>query len=127
MGMTSQKPASGSPKDGHVLRQYIVGLSLSIVLTLAAYGLVVQGNLPVRAIIGVIVGLAVVQLFVQLFFFLHMGTEKKPRWNMMAFAFMALIVVIVAFGSIWIMHNLDYNMMPDNMNQYMREQSEKGF
>lgn len=111
-----------------LLVQYVTGFILSIALTLAAYSLVVQRTLPVRWIIISIVGLAVAQLFVQLFFFLHMGNERKPRWNLMAFLFMVMVVVIVAFGSLWIMNNLDYNMMPaGEMERYMHEQNEKGF
>ena len=43
----------------------------------------------------------------------------------MAFLFMMLIVVIVVIGSLWIMTNLDYNMMPDEVETYILE--EEGF
>lgn len=105
---------------------YTVGFVLSIVFTLAAYFLVVDKVLSGRQLVLAIVGLAVAQLFVQLVFFLHLGRESRPRWNQMTFWFAALVVVIVVFGSIWIMENLDYNMMPDEMNQYMLEQNKKG-
>ncbi|MBC7663247.1 MAG: hypothetical protein H7276_05500, partial [Caulobacter sp.] len=32
------------------------------------------------------------------------------RWNVLAFAFTALILVIVVAGSVWIMHNATSNM-----------------
>jgi hypothetical protein len=39
-----------------------------------------------------------------------------------------MLVVIVA-GSLWIMNNLNYNMMmtPEQMDAYMSKQREKGF
>jgi cytochrome o ubiquinol oxidase operon protein cyoD len=70
-------------------------------------------------VLAIINGLAVVQLFVQLYFFLHMGDESKPRWNLMAFLFMLLVLVIVVFGSLWIMKNLDYHMSPSDTSNYM--------
>lgn len=105
---------------------YTIGFVLSIILTLGAYYLVVEKILAGRELAAAIVGLAVLQLFVQLLFFLHLGSESKPRWNLMVFLFAALVVVIVVFGSIWIMDNLDYHMMPEEMDHHMLEQTKKG-
>lgn len=105
---------------------YTIGFLLSIVLTLAAYFLVVDKILTGSRLVAAIVGLAVVQLFVQLVFFLHLGRESRPRWNLMVFWFALLVVVIVVFGSIWIMENLDYHMMPNEMEQRMLDQTKKG-
>ena len=41
--------------------------------------------------------------------FLHLGQEDKPRYQLTAFNFMVLVVLILVFGSIWIMQNLDYH------------------
>lgn len=105
---------------------YTIGFVLSIILTLGAYYLVVEKILAGRELAAAIVGLAVLQLFVQLLFFLHLGSESKPRWNLMVFLFAALVVVIVVFGSIWIMDNLDYHMMPEEMDHQLLEQNKKG-
>jgi cytochrome o ubiquinol oxidase operon protein cyoD len=105
---------------------YIVGFVSSIILTLVAYILVVNHVLSGIGLVAVIVGLAIIQLFVQLFFFLHLGDEAKPRWNLMALLFAAMVVVIVVFGSLWIMNNLNYNMMTD-MNGKTDLQDQKGF
>lgn len=94
---------------------YIAGFILSVLLTLAAYLPVyihVSANhatLPHEVIIPIIVGLAVVQLLVQLVLFLHLGSEPRPRWNLMTTLFAAMVVVIIVFGSLWIMGNLDYH------------------
>jgi cytochrome o ubiquinol oxidase operon protein cyoD len=65
--------------------------------------------------------IAVVQLIVQMVFFLHLGSGS--RWKLVTFYFTLLVVVIVVIGTIWIMNNLDYNMMrmnPEQMEEYMR-------
>lgn len=110
------------------LASYIAGFILSIAFTLGAYYVVKQhvesGHLEFShgAILWIISTLAVLQLFVQLYFFLHLGKESKPRWNLMAFLFAVLIVAILVVGSIWIMHNLDYNMTGDEIDTYIQEE-----
>lgn len=107
---------------GNRVLTYTVGFVLSILLTLAAYSSVVNRTHPDSTLIGIIVGLAVTQLLVQLVFFLHLGRESKPRWKLMIFLWMLLIVGIVVGGSLWIMQNLDYNMMPQDMDTRMIEE-----
>jgi cytochrome o ubiquinol oxidase operon protein cyoD len=48
---------------------------------------------------------------VQLRFFLHLGQEAKPRWETMIFYFMVLVLLIIALGSLWIMHDLEERVM----------------
>ena len=103
------------------LLSYSTGFIASIILTLAAYQLVVNNVLAGWALILTILGLATVQLVVQLFFFLHLGREAKPRWNFLVFGVMVIIVVIIAGGSLWIMKNLNYRTMtPAETNTYLR-------
>jgi cytochrome o ubiquinol oxidase operon protein cyoD len=59
---------------------------------------------------------------VQVVFFFNLNDEKKPKWNTMAFLFMMLIVLIVVLGSLWIMTNLDYNMMPDEVETFLLDE-----
>jgi len=92
---------------------YIVGFILSIVLTLVAYFTIVNGWLAGRGALLFVAALAIVQLLVQLLFFLHLGDERGPRWNLMTFLFAGLVVVIVVVGSLWIMYNLNHNMKFD--------------
>lgn len=98
-------------------RSYIIGFILSIILTLAAYFLVTEHVFTGEILDFAIIILSVVQVVVQLLFFLHLGQESKPYWNLLAFFFMVLVVVILVFGSLWIMHNLDYRNMP-SMNDH---------
>ena len=109
-----------------MLGTYVTGFVFSLLLTLAAYLVVVREVVALQLVVPIIVGLALVQLFVQLTFFLHLGREPKPRWNLMAFLFMVLVVFIVVAGSLWIMANLDYNMT-HRTDSYLLEQKDKGF
>jgi len=92
------------------LIQYIAGFAFSLLLTMTAYVLVVQQILPGIYMMLAIAGLAIIQLLVQLLFFLHLGRESKPRWNLAVFTFALIVVGILVGGSLWIMNNLDYHM-----------------
>lgn len=111
-------------QTGHSVKPYVIGFTLSVVLTLLAYWAVVGKAYEVAFIVAIIIGLAVLQLFVQLFFFLHLGEEMRPRWRLVTLGFGVLVVFIVVFGSLWIMDNLNYNMMhsPERVESYMEKQ-----
>lgn len=103
-------PKSYDSAPGSYL-SYATGFILSLLLTVLAYYVVTQKlYTSLSQIFVIIAGLAIIQLFVQLVFFLHLGRESKPRWNVAVFVFAALVVLIIVFGSIWIMNNLNYNM-----------------
>ena len=107
--MTNQAEIHGA---GHgTLASYIVGFILSILLTIIPYAIVVHHLLVGDMIVIAIVVLGVIQLLVQLIFFLHLSSHPSQRWNVITFAFITLILVILVSGSLWIMWNLNYNMM----------------
>lgn len=109
--------------------KYFTGYVLSLLLTVTAYGLVVYGSTSPWIILALVV-MAVVQMAIQLLFFLHLGDEVRPRYKLMSFSFMAGVLIIIVLGSIWIMQNLDYNMMrmsPGEKTDYMKTQLDKGF
>ena len=99
---------------------YLVGLGLAILLTATSFfvagtDLVWQPSIPVA--LGV---LAIAPMGVHLVFFLHITTGADNANNVLALAFGMLIVLLVIGGSLWIMANLNHNMMP--MDQLMRIQ-----
>jgi cytochrome o ubiquinol oxidase subunit IV len=99
---------------------YLVGLALASLLTatsfyIAGTDLVWQPSIPVALVV-----LAIAQMGVHLVFFLHITTGPDNTNNVMALAFGVLIVVLVIGGSLWIMANLNDNMMP--MDQLMQMQ-----
>ena len=111
----------------NTLAMYIVGFVLSLALTTAAYIVVTQKLLNDSELITALITLAIAQVLVQLFFFLHLGRETKPRWRLVVFLFMLLVLGIVVIGSLWIMQNLDYHMTPQESDTYMLEHKDRGF
>ena len=89
---------------------YITGFLLSVVLTFIPYLLVVNQVVTGTALLVTILTFAMVQLLVQLIFFLHIGRGAGPKWNLYFFigTFAALLVVVV--GSVVIISNLHSNM-----------------
>jgi cytochrome o ubiquinol oxidase operon protein cyoD len=119
-------PAEVAPGDeaevsiGQRLLGYVTGLGLAILLTatsffIAGTDLVWQPSIPVAIIV-----LAIAQMGVHLVFFLHITTGADNTNNILALAFGLLIVLLVIGGSLWIMANLNHNMMP--MDQLMQMQ-----
>ncbi len=89
-----------------------IGFVLSLILTLSAYRIVTHYHLTHWILTLTIFGIAISQALLQLVFFLHVGMESKPHWSTITFLFTALVIFLVIGGSLWIMNNLDYNLMP---------------
>ena len=107
------------------LNSYILGFSISVVLTLVSFYVVFQhigangAKVSNQIVAALIMLIAILQLIVQLIFFLHLGRESKPKWNLIAlFATISTILIIIV-ASIWIINNLNYNMMPQNYDSYI--------
>jgi cytochrome o ubiquinol oxidase subunit IV len=96
---------------GHgTLKDYAVGFVLSVILTAAAFYVVMSHVMAPQATVYTIAGLAAVQVMVHLVCFLHLSTASAQRWNITAMAFAIVVVVILIVGSLWIMHNMSENM-----------------
>ncbi|MFW0766095.1 cytochrome o ubiquinol oxidase subunit IV [Trabulsiella odontotermitis] len=93
------------------VKTYMTGFILSIILTAIPFWMVMNGTASHGVILGTILATAVVQILVHLVCFLHMNSKSDEGWNLTAFVFTILIIAIVVIGSIWIMWNLNYNMM----------------
>ena len=107
------------------LKSYIIGFVLSVLLTLSAYSIVYlhvsSSHLTFShnfLVIEIII-FAMLQFLTQLIFFLHLGQESKPHWNLVAFISTISIVLIFVIGSLWIMSHLNYNMTSSEMDSYM--------
>ena len=111
------------------ITRYTIGFVLSLLLSLAAYYYVVLGSSETW-LLPVLGALALIQMTVQLIFFLHLGEEVRPRYRLASFGFMLLVLTIVVVGSLWVMVHLNNNMMdmtPDEKTNYMMTQHDKGF
>jgi cytochrome o ubiquinol oxidase operon protein cyoD len=97
--------------SGSIL-SYTVGLIFALLLTGASF-IVSQTHLLWAP--GVAAGLAVLgiaQMGVHLVFFLHISTGRDNTNNVVALTFGLLIVTLIMSGSLWIMANLNMNMVP---------------
>jgi cytochrome o ubiquinol oxidase operon protein cyoD len=115
------EPSDRAPGDemesriGARVLVYVAGLGLAIVLTVTSFfiagtDLVWRPSIPVALVV-----LAIAQMGVHLVFFLHITTGPDNTNNVMALAFGVLIVLLVVGGSVWIMANLNHNLMPGAM------------
>ncbi len=91
---------------------YVVGLFLAALITVVAFfiaetTLVWQPSIPIALIV-----LAIAQIGVHLVFFIHITTGPDNENNVLALAFGVLIVMLLIVGSLWIMYNMNRNMMP---------------
>ncbi len=93
------------------LKSYIIGFILSILLTIIPYVLVVNHVLASESTFIAIVVLAVLQLLVQLIFFLHLSTAPAYRNTLLSFIFTVIVLFILVAGTLWIMYNMNVNMM----------------
>ena len=105
--------ADVEPEQGHgTRRSYLIGFLLSVVLTGIPFWLVMSGALDNQTTAIMITAFAVVQILVHTVCFLHVDTRAQGGWTLMAYAFTAVIVLIVIVGSLWIMYHINTNMMP---------------
>ena len=95
------------------MRTYLLGFGAAAILTAIPFWIVMTraiGNTVVA--IAVIVALAVAQILVHTFAFLHVNARAQGGWTLVAYVFTAVLLVITIVGSLWIMQHLHLNMMP---------------
>jgi cytochrome o ubiquinol oxidase subunit IV len=118
----SVNPGSNEQHGAITLHGYVTGFAVSIFLTITAYLLVTNHAFAKPVLVIAVIVLALTQFITQLVYFLHLGRETKPRWKLLVFLLMVMVVLILVFGSLWIMTNLNYNMSPQQMQTYMQNQ-----
>jgi len=91
---------------------YVTGFVLAVVLTAIPFWLVMNHVFASTGFtIFVILGLAMVQIYVHMVFFLHMTSKAEGGWTWMSLIFTLVLLVIVLSGSLWIMYHLNENTM----------------
>ncbi len=91
---------------------YLTGFILSIILTIIPYLMISQHYLlEYQANVFIVVLFAILQLIVQLTFFLHLSAKPEQRWNLFTFVFTTVVLSILVSGTLWIMWSMNYNMM----------------
>ena len=92
-------------------KSYAIGFILSVILTVIPFGLVMYPSLPKDMTILIVVAFAVIQVVVHLFYFLHLDSSREQRWNVSAFLFTGLVIVLLVGLSLWIMFSIHTVMM----------------
>ena len=101
---------------------YTVGLLIAFILTAISFWVANTSLIwPPGIWLGLTV-LAIAQMGIHLVFFLHITSGPDNTNNVLALAFGVLVVVLVVVGSLWIMSDLNSNMLPppELMNLPMR-------
>jgi cytochrome o ubiquinol oxidase subunit IV len=85
------------------LKSYVIGFVFSLVLTAIPLIFVLGNVLEGKAATFVLMASAVLQFVVQLFYFMHLKEEGKPRYNLMVLILGLVVVMTIVGGSMWIM------------------------
>jgi len=107
-----QSPENTQHTEHGTTASYIVGFVLSLIFTAIPYYMVVNKTVTGRALVATLLGFAIWQMLIQIFFFLHLGRGPKPFYNVVFFVSTVGIIVMVTVGSIFIINHLQANMAP---------------
>ena len=101
---------------------YTTGLFLAVLLTATSFWVANTSLLWSPGVAPGLTVLAIAQMGIHLVFFLHIPTGPDDTNNVLALAFGILIVMLVVAGSLWIMTDLNENMMmsPELMNLHLQ-------
>ncbi len=95
----------------HDLRGYVTGLIAAAGLTIIPF-LCVGFGLSAGLTLWAIVIFGIVQLVVQVRYFLHVDLSPDHRDELHLLLFSALLLSIMALGTLWVVFNMNYRMMP---------------
>ena len=99
--------------DAHAggLKSYLIGFFMAVILTVIPFAMVMSGAFSKGVTVIVISVMAAVQMLVHMVYFLHMDRTPEQRSNVQVGLFSLLIIGIVIVGSLWVLHNMNVNMM----------------
>lgn len=105
---------SAHDQGGHgSLKSYLIGFVLSVILTVIPFWVVMGEPLDSKGVaVAIIFILGGAQMLVHIHYFLHVTIKAEQGWQAMSMGLTILLLVIVLSGSIWVMFNLQENMMP---------------
>lgn len=92
--MSQQKQASA--------KHHVAGYAFSLVLTFVALFVALYTSLPASVKLTGIVVLAILQMVVQLIYFMHV-TEGSKIYQLLSLGYGIFVAIVVVAGSIWIM------------------------
>ena len=90
----------------------MTGFVLAAVLTIIPFGLVMADAISSKAfLLTVVMICAAAQILVHLRYFLLLSTNQEQGWTMASSLLALILLLIVLAGSLWVMHNMNENMM----------------
>ncbi|WP_455474247.1 cytochrome o ubiquinol oxidase subunit IV [Bartonella sp. B30(2025)] len=93
---------------------YFIGFILAVLFTLGSFLPVLYGMMDSWVIstkVIYLIGMALLQIAVQIVFFLHLNSGPDAKWNLAALWFTVVCVFIIIGGTWWAISHLNYNMM----------------
>jgi cytochrome o ubiquinol oxidase operon protein cyoD len=95
------------------LRSYLLGFLFSVVLSAAAF-VVMLGESFGRETTMVLLGcLGMLQLFVQLRYFLHIDGRRESQEDLYLILFSVLVLLMMVIGTVWVLGDLAGRMGMD--------------
>lgn len=103
MASVPQQNANKHGASHESSKTYIIGYVLSLVLTVVAFVLALNTGMSHVPLFIALLVLATLQIFVQLFFFMHVTESDGPSYHVMALVLGAFFTITIVAASIWIM------------------------
>jgi cytochrome aa3 quinol oxidase subunit IV len=88
---------------------HVIGYVGSILLTVLALWFTVNAPFSQGSIITILLMLAVLQILIQLIFFMHITEKRGPAYHSIAIALGFLFTFAVVAGSLWVMTFNSFN------------------
>jgi len=120
-GPKDRAPGIGENEATGSLTSYTIGLAFALLLTGASFVVSQTSLLWAPGVSAGLAVLAIAQMGVHLVFFLHISTGRDNTNNVLALAFGVLIVTLVVAGSLWIIANLNANMISPSAIMQMQQ------
>ncbi len=92
-------------------RTYLIGYAWATGLTLLAFAAVFWDLPGGHWTLDIVAAAAVVQIFLHLRYFLHLGLWKSRREDLQLVLFATLLIMLMVGGSLWIMFDLNERML----------------
>lgn len=91
---------------------YIIGFIACSILTCIAFYAVMSGQFLKWQTFTIVYAAACIQFVIQLICFLRLNTQtEQAQINVISLVFTAVILTSIIVGSLWIMWNLNFNMI----------------
>lgn len=92
-------------------KSHWIGFLLSIFLTFIPFYIIQYNCFEKNTLLNITIFCAIIQIYVHLVCFLHLGKMPHLEWNIISLIFTIFILFVLIFGSMWIMTHLHHNLM----------------